>query len=122
MGSLLASLARWSLAESLLWGTVAALGVTGVSAFLRFRMGYRAAVVTRGLARFTGGWRIHHGYPGVLLMLVAALPVWEAGLRNLFLLVGWTLLLSDLLHHFAVLWPLTGSPQFDLRYRRSPPP
>ena len=26
------------------------------------------------------------------------------------------LVVSDLVHHFLVLWPLTGSPQFDLFY------
>jgi len=35
--------------------------------------------------------------------------------------VGWALLISDLTHHFAVLWPVTGSPQFDLVYPPTTP-
>lgn len=30
--------------------------------------------------------------------------------------VGVGLLSSDLIHHFLVLWPMTGSPDFDLVY------
>jgi hypothetical protein len=30
------------------------------------------------------------------------------------------LVISDIIHHFLVLWPVTGSPEFDLRYPRPP--
>ena len=36
--------------------------------------------------------------------------------RNATLLLGAALFLSDMVHHFLVLWPVTGSPQFDLVY------
>jgi hypothetical protein len=51
----------------------------------------------------TSGVRVHHGYVGVY---------WERRLAA----VGGGLLASDLVHHFVVLWLLTGSPQFDLFY------
>ncbi|MEY3460173.1 MAG: hypothetical protein RL215_3330, partial [Planctomycetota bacterium] len=51
-----------------------------------------------------------------LLPLAAWLPLravyWERRLAT----VGGGLLVSDLVHHFVVLWLLTGSPQFDLFY------
>ena len=30
--------------------------------------------------------------------------------------LGAALILSDLVHHYAILWPIVGSPQFDLTY------
>jgi hypothetical protein len=32
------------------------------------------------------------------------------------LVLGIALLASDLIHHFAILWPLTGTPEFHLKY------
>ena len=69
------------------------------------------------IGRVTFGIRIHHGYCGVLLILVA----WGLSQTHLWIsrglwILGWSLLLSDLIHHFLVLWPIRGSPQFDLFY------
>ena len=33
-------------------------------------------------------------------------------------IVGAALVISDLVHHFLVLWPVTGNPQFQLFYPR----
>jgi hypothetical protein len=50
-------------------------------------------------------------------VLIVAL-FWKRGLvRDTLLVFGSALLFSDLAHHFLVLWPTTGSPQFDLFYR-----
>lgn len=65
----------------------------------------------------TLGVRVHHGYLGVLLLPLAAwLPRRAAVLERQMAGLGGGLLGSDLLHHFVVLWVLTGSPQFDLFY------
>lgn len=65
----------------------------------------------------TFGIRIHHGYCGLLLVLVAWGISREAPrLSRWGYVLGWALFLSDMIHHFLVLWPLTGSPQFDLFY------
>jgi hypothetical protein len=40
---------------------------------LRFGLGWRSPDRTRPLGRLTRGWRVHHGYPG-LLMMPAAKP------------------------------------------------
>ena len=34
------------------------------------------------------------------------------------IVIGIALALSDAVHHFLVLWPIVGSPQFDLVYPR----
>ncbi len=69
------------------------------------------------LKRLTGGIRIHHGYIGLLLIAAAAWMPPKHRNRTFWLLVlGQALLYSDLIHHFVVLWLVTGSPQFDLLY------
>ena len=88
-----------------------------------FRFGFKLEA-TRDTARYVARWsrglRIPHGYWGV--------PLSIAGLSLLLLLPGaaqpaaWALVLglalikSDLIHHFLVLWPITGSHDFHLRY------
>ena len=69
---------------------------------------------TKALGLWTGGWRIHHGYVGMAVAL-SAVAVPQA-IQCLCLSLGGALVLSDLIHHFAVLWPVTGSPEFHLRY------
>jgi len=61
------------------------------------------------------GYRIHHGYGGVVLIILAVLSS-GGGLRKALLLVGISLLVSDAIHHFLVLWLVTGSPELDIRY------
>ncbi len=69
------------------------------------------------IGRLTFGIRIHHGYCGAALMLVAYLLIARyPRLARWGLIIGLALVLSDLIHHFLVLWPLTGSPHFDLTY------
>ncbi len=75
----------------------------------------RDTASTIGLLTF--GIRIHHGYCGALLVLVAWGISREAPLLSRYgVIFGWALLLSDLIHHFLVLWPITGDPQFHLVY------
>ena len=51
----------------------------------------------------------------LLGLLARAFPEGQL-LRHWGLRIGGALFASDLIHHFAVLWPVTGSPGFDLRY------
>jgi hypothetical protein len=75
----------------------------------------RDTASTIGLLTF--GIRIHHGYCGVLLVLIAWGISREAPrLSRCGYVLGGALFLSDVIHHFLVLWPITGSPQFDLVY------
>ena len=109
---------RWSACMG--WGSFLAMGFTAVSAFLRFGLNLRASRSTRPLARFTRGWRIHHGYPGILMLVAALVPAVPPVWRSALVLVGWALVLSDFIHHFLLLWLLQGSPEFDLRYPKGP--
>jgi hypothetical protein len=85
---------------------------------LRFGAGFESTRDTQSfLGRWTGGLRIHHGYLGLALLTVAAVlarrkPNWARAL----LVLGAALVASDLIHHFLVLWPITGSPQWDWVY------
>src|SRR5262249_17252148 len=76
---------------------------------------------TRLLAYLTLGFRIHHGYVGLLLLVIAA-RLASKGWRNLLIVAGFALFLSDPLHHFAILWFVVGAPQFDFRYPGYCPP
>jgi hypothetical protein len=65
----------------------------------------------------TAGLRVHHSYLGMLLLPAAAwLPRRLTGLERKLAGIAGGLVCSDLVHHFLVLWLLTGSPQFDLFY------
>lgn len=69
------------------------------------------------IGRITCGLRIHHSYVGAVLILLACW-LWDRCPRQAWwgLAIGLGLLLSDVIHHFLVLWPIEGSPQFDLWY------
>ncbi|MHC4078935.1 MAG: hypothetical protein ACYST0_10910 [Planctomycetota bacterium] len=69
------------------------------------------------LSGVTFGLRIHHGYVGVVLLLVAW-ALCQRGSRwfQVLLAIGLALVISDLVDHFAVMWPLEGDPHFDLVY------
>jgi len=102
-------------------GLLLALALEGVTVGARFGLGLESTRDTGFLARLTFGWRIHHGYIGLLLL--AAVPfLGSARARGWAIVLGVGLLVSDLVHHFLVLWPITGSPQFDLRYPDPPGP
>jgi hypothetical protein len=87
-----------------------------VTVVLRFDFGLQSHTSTSWMAPLTLGFRIHHGYYGIAMLIIAA-RVWKrAALRNALVIVGAALFLSDVIHHFLVLWPITGSPEFYLRY------
>jgi len=86
--------------------------IEGFTVLLRFGLHLEATRDTAStLGRLTGGMRIHHGYFGLLVILIAA-----AVLRRWLVVVGIALVCSDLVHHFLVLWPIVGSPEFYLFY------
>ncbi len=86
-----------------------------------FRFGFKLEATrdtARYVARWTRGVRIHHGYWGVPLALAGAvmLLATPVGVAFWLLVLGLALIKSDLIHHFLVLWPITGSHDFHLRY------
>jgi hypothetical protein len=102
----------------LIWGSVAGVLIEALTCVLRFGLRLQSTRDTGFLGRFTLGYRVHHGYLGLLALLVATCPLLRRQVRRWAVRVGLALLLSDLLHHFVVLWIATGSPQFDLVYPR----
>jgi hypothetical protein len=94
-----------------------------VTVGFRFGCGLESRRHTRAIGLVTWGIRVHHGYLGLLVAAIAfCIPQGGAGWRNLLLMFAIGLVVSDLIHHFLVLWPITGSPQFDLRYPDKNPP
>ena len=88
-----------------------------------FRFGFKIEATrdtAKYVARWTRGFRIHHGYWGVPLIVLGvaaiALPLGPAQAAAWLVIVGLALIKSDLVHHFLVLWPITGSHDFDLVY------
>ena len=88
-----------------------------------FRFGFKVQATRdtgKYVARWTRGLRIHHGYWGVPLLLLGIIGLGLSvgpGLAAAWLtIIGLALIKSDLMHHFLVLWPITGSHDFDLVY------
>lgn len=117
---MLRKMERW-LMELTPWGMLLTvgtitLGMEVLAVLCRFVLGLESTRDTEFLGDWTFGIRIHHGYVGLLLLLAAWLLPQPKSWRNLAIVIGASLALSDLVHHFLVLWPLTGSPEFDLVY------
>lgn len=102
----------------ILYAVLLTVLIEGVTALLRFGLHLESSRDTAStVGRLTGGVRIHHGYIGLLAVLIAAAVLRRRPLLGRWLLVaGIALVLSDLVHHFLVLWPIMGSPEFYLFY------
>lgn len=69
------------------------------------------------IGRLTLGVRIHHSYIGIASIAVAFWLEQRFPRSSFHLLaIGIGLFISDMIHHFVVLWMITGNPQFDLFY------
>ena len=114
------------------WGTklvaVGALlfviGFELITCFFRFGLGKTSTGSTGFIGKLTGGVRIHHGYVGLLLILTRNLfPIFTlpfiGNWQHLAAIIGWGCVLSDLIHHFWVLYPIAGKHDFDLVYPRN---
>lgn len=102
-----------------------AIGLTLVFELITvlFRFGFKVQATrdtARYVARWTRGMRIHHGYWGVPMLALGVaglgLSVGPALAAAWLMILGLALIKSDLMHHFLVLWPITGSHDFDLVY------
>ena len=82
----------------------------------RFLIGIRAISDTPvRLQKLTFGYRLHHGYLGLGGLFMAGM-IWSVGSHWLiWLMIGSiALLASDFIHHFCILWPMTGDHEFFL--------
>lgn len=114
----LARCATLSFRKVLCFGILLATLIEGITVVLRFGLDMQSTRDTGAIGQWTFGLRVHHGYIGVFVLLVGwCFPL---GLRHALWIIAFGLILSDLAHHFLVLWPITGSPQFDLVYPPRP--
>lgn len=95
--------------------TVAIETVTVVLRYVFHLESTRDTASTIGVV--TLGLRVHHGYVGIVMLLVAwATRRWWPRVWAHLVVWGIALVASDAVHHFLVLWPLEGDPQFHLWY------
>ncbi len=89
-----------------------------VTVLLRFGLNLRSSEATAStVGKLTFGLRIHHGYIGVVMVVLSLLfSRTNKPFRQILLITGIALVLSDAVHHFVVLWLITGSPEFDVFY------
>ncbi len=98
------------------WAVALTVAIELLTILLRFGAGLEAQTDTAFMASITFGYRDHHGFWGIGLLVAAAFAWKRPVARNALLIVGSALFASDMIHHFLVLWPVTGSPEFHLRY------
>lgn len=109
--------AKVTLATGVVYTVLLTALIETIVCILRFVLQLRSARDTAWMAGLTLGFRIHHGYIGLLIIIACLVAPVSAWLRNALGIVGVATLLSDVIHHFVVLWTVTGSPEFDLRYK-----
>ena len=104
--------------QMVLWSLVGTVLFEAVTVLFRFGLGWEWGRDTAStVGHVTFGIRIHHGFIG-LLCIVAAWALWRKrpAAARVSLVAGIALFLSDLIHHFLILWPIVGAPEFDLGY------
>ena len=100
------------------WTLVLTIVFEIITCVLRFGMGLESTRDTAStIGRLTLGLRIHHSYVGVAMLPIALFirDRWPR-IAEATIVIGLALVLSDLIHHFLVLYPITGSPHFHLWY------
>ena len=118
MDNLKAFISGLSTGEVMLLTLFLSVILESITAFLRFGLGVRADKTAPFIKRLTFGIRVHHGYIGALLLFAAWIVREPVYIHNFALILGGSLAISDFIHHVLVLWPITGSPQFHLKYPR----
>jgi hypothetical protein len=108
--------------RTLVWAVGLTIAFELLTVFLRYGLQLESTRDTAStVGRLTCGIRIHHSYIGGVMMLLACC-LWDRSPRLMWwmLVIGLGLFFSDLIHHFLVLWPLEGDPQFHLVYPSQP--
>lgn len=106
----------WFFAHPVIAGLLAGLAFELLTVLFRFGFKLKSSTHTRLLAKFSLGYRIHHGYPGVgLLAMIPVIPSTNT-LYSIVVIMGLMLFVSDLVHHTLVLPLLVGDHEFDLKY------
>lgn len=102
----------------ILWSLLLTVLFEALTCLLRFGFQMESTAETASIiGLLTAGMRIHHSYPGLVIILLSCWQ-WDCRRRPAFFLLatGIALFVSDLIHHFIILWIVVGDPQFDLVY------
>lgn len=104
----------------LIWSMILTFLMEVLTVIMRFFFKLESTKATAStIGVLTGGIRIHHGYIGVLLIILSVLFIKKAYFFGDWLLItGIALLCSDIIHHFIILWIYTGNPEFDIFYHK----
>ncbi len=102
--------------KHLIWIVILTALFEGLTVLLRFGLELESTRDTSLIAYFTFGYRIHHSYVGAVMVLIAMFLKERPFIKDWGIRIGWALVASDLIHHFLVLWPILGDPQFHLVY------
>jgi len=92
-----------------------AISIEVVTVFGRFVFKIRTKEILIKIMHYFNWKKIihfHHGFVGLIILIVAYIY----GL-NFWVDVGIGVLISDAIHHFLVLWPIMGSPEFHVIYK-----
>lgn len=92
--------------------------IEAITLLFRFGFGLKSTEHTAStVGRLTLGLRIHHGYIGLLMLILLALipALKRSRLANAVFVIGASLFISDIIHH-TILYFVTGSADFDLVY------
>lgn len=102
----------------LLWSAALTVILETLTCVMRFGLGLESTRDTAStIGVLTFGIRIHHGYIGIV-MIPIAMWLWQRSpaIARYILVVALALFASDMIHHFLILWPITGNPHFHLVY------
>jgi hypothetical protein len=105
--------------RQLVWWTLfLTAAIELLTCVLRFGAGLESTRDTAStIGVLTLGLRIHHSYIGLAITVAAFFFYRSRPLIGRYaMIVGLALLFSDLIHHFLVMYPITGSPHFHLWY------
>ncbi|MAX24573.1 MAG: hypothetical protein CMJ19_08715 [Phycisphaeraceae bacterium] len=103
--------------QIILYGIVWTVLLELLTVMLRFGFSLESSRHTAStVGILTMGLRIHHGYIGFVMLIAAWFFKSKPIVFAWILILGIALFASDMIHHFLVLWPITGSPQFHLVY------
>lgn len=100
-------------------GSVGLLGAAlfeAITCLFRFGFGLESTRDTAALAQLTMNIRLHHGYFGLLCLLLLVVQKNNNKTRPWLIIAGITFFLSDLVHHGLILPVFTGSTGFDFFY------
>ena len=90
-----------------------------ITLILRFGLKLEASLHTTSIIKkLSCGIRIHHGYLGMLLVVVS-LFLQNPSMSKYIFIIGMALFLSDMIHHFLILWLIKGNPEFHLFYPKN---